>query len=479
MNGPDADWATRAVSAAPLAVVAIDGDDRLVWANTAAAQLLDRAPEELVGTSAGALFSGARDEPLDLAPHGATQPARVRRAGGDLEVGLLVVSTGEDPPLRAAFITPAPQPTARERLLSHAEQLAETGSWTLDLATMEAAWSDGLYRIHGLAPQSAPARVDLLLERIPPEDRPRIAGLLQAIVERPDAVPRAGIDVEYRTVRTDGSIRHLRALGRVERDADGRPARWVGAAQDVTEQRVTERELGAHFAVGQALRDWDTFDEGVVDLLARLGTALDQPYGALWTWDEATERLVCRAFWGAPGLATAAEPTAFELATRAMEFAAGDGAPGRAFAERRPVIAEELRADPSFGRPEAAAEIGLTSGVAFPALDDGRALAVLTFYSPDRRAPTPRLERTLTGIGHELGRFLSRRRAQLDDRRLSGRELEVLRLATEGHTGPAIAEQLFVSPATIKTHFEHIYEKLGVRDRAAAVALALRTGIIE
>ncbi|MEA2285186.1 MAG: two-component system, NarL family, nitrate/nitrite response regulator NarL, partial [Solirubrobacteraceae bacterium] len=42
-----------------------------------------------------------------------------------------------------------------------------------------------------------------------------------------------------------------------------------------------------------------------------------------------------------------------------------------------------------------------------------------------------------------------------------------------------IAEQLFLSPATVKTHFEHIYEKLGVGDRAAAVAQALRTGLID
>jgi two-component system nitrate/nitrite response regulator NarL len=61
---------------------------------------------------------------------------------------------------------------------------------------------------------------------------------------------------------------------------------------------------------------------------------------------------------------------------------------------------------------------------------------------------------------------------------LTERELEVLRLAAEGNTGPQIAEKLFISPATIKTHFQHIYEKLGVGDRAGAVAQALRIGLI-
>jgi len=38
----------------------------------------------------------------------------------------------------------------------------------------------------------------------------------------------------------------------------------------------------------------------------------------------------------------------------------------------------------------------------------------------------------------------------------------VLQLASEGLSGPLIAERLFVAPATVKTHFDHIYEKLGV-----------------
>jgi two-component system nitrate/nitrite response regulator NarL len=62
---------------------------------------------------------------------------------------------------------------------------------------------------------------------------------------------------------------------------------------------------------------------------------------------------------------------------------------------------------------------------------------------------------------------------------LSNRELEVLGLAAEGNTGPQIAARLSLSPATVKTHFENVYQKLGVSGRAAAVARALRTGLIQ
>jgi DNA-binding CsgD family transcriptional regulator len=62
--------------------------------------------------------------------------------------------------------------------------------------------------------------------------------------------------------------------------------------------------------------------------------------------------------------------------------------------------------------------------------------------------------------------------------RLTPRELEVLELAAAGYSGPMIARRLNVSPSTVRTHFEHIYAKLAVRDRATAVAQAMRLGLI-
>lgn len=60
---------------------------------------------------------------------------------------------------------------------------------------------------------------------------------------------------------------------------------------------------------------------------------------------------------------------------------------------------------------------------------------------------------------------------------LSPRELEVLRLVAEGATNQVAARRLLVSETTIKTHLLHIYTKLGVRDRAAAVATAYKRGL--
>jgi two-component system nitrate/nitrite response regulator NarL len=106
-------------------------------------------------------------------------------------------------------------------------------------------------------------------------------------------------------------------------------------------------------------------------------------------------------------------------------------------------------------------------------------LAVLGFATREEIELTERLSDCLLSIGTELGRFLSRRRGELEPARLTPREIEVLQLAARGNPGPRIAEQLHITVATVRTHFEHIYDKLGVSDRGTAVATALRHGLIE
>ncbi|WP_111509802.1 response regulator [Mycobacterium kyogaense] len=72
-----------------------------------------------------------------------------------------------------------------------------------------------------------------------------------------------------------------------------------------------------------------------------------------------------------------------------------------------------------------------------------------------------------------------RRRAEPDAPALSPREREVLVLIAGGASIPAMAKELFLAPSTVKTHVQRLYEKLGVSDRAAAVAEAMRRKLLD
>lgn len=74
-------------------------------------------------------------------------------------------------------------------------------------------------------------------------------------------------------------------------------------------------------------------------------------------------------------------------------------------------------------------------------------------------------------------RLVSRMRAPAEPT-LTPRELEVLRLVEQGAGNRAIAREIFVSEATVKTHLVHAYEKLGVDNRTAAVTVARERGLL-
>ncbi len=68
--------------------------------------------------------------------------------------------------------------------------------------------------------------------------------------------------------------------------------------------------------------------------------------------------------------------------------------------------------------------------------------------------------------------------AASDSPALSPRELEVLRLVADGRSNPAIAAELFIGEATVKTHLQHVFEKLDVSDRTRAVTRAMELGLL-
>jgi DNA-binding NarL/FixJ family response regulator len=120
-----------------------------------------------------------------------------------------------------------------------------------------------------------------------------------------------------------------------------------------------------------------------------------------------------------------------------------------------------------------------TDSYVLPAIEAGATGYLL------KDAPRSELLRAVraAAAGHSVlspsvaARLLNRVRAPEPDL-LSQRELEVLGLVAAGTTNREAAARLFISEATVKTHLLHIYAKLGVADRAAAVAVAFNRGLL-
>jgi PAS domain S-box-containing protein len=476
------------------AVITSDAAGAIVQFNSAAEAMFGLTRKEAIGEEVAELVipphlrSAQRSA---LARLRAGEPARalgrklqlqaLRHGGEAFPIEMTVTQTSESPALYTAFIRDLTslrqaqdEARRRARLLSEAEEFVHMGSWTHNLGDDRSLWSDELYRIHGLEPGEVTPSLDLAVAFAHPEDRDYVSRVLSPVFRGSAATIGRDVTLEYRVVRRDGSVRELRLRGRVEAGPQGEVARWLGSVLDLTELRLPARELEAHDAVDKALRRWLSSGEGLSSLLWRLGTALEFSLGSLWTFDPGRDGLGCRTFWAGPGV-DAAE---FEAVLRAVTLRPGQGVAGRAWETGRPIFSEDVTADPRTVDREFEASTGLQSGLAFPAVAGERPLAVAGLYTPDRRQPSDLLMHTLSRAGRELGRFLSEHRSEFVPPSLTDREMEILQLAAAGNTGPEIARQLIVSTSTVKSHFENIYVKLGVTDRAAAVARALRLGLI-
>jgi PAS domain S-box-containing protein len=112
------------------------------------------------------------------------------------------------------------------------------GLFDWDIPTGVLTWDGRMHRLYGLAPDEARSTYDLWRRSLHPDDR---AATEQALRDAIDS--SRPFDTEFRIVWPDGSVRHLRAAGRVTRDPDGRPLGMVGVNWDVTESRVLAAEI--------------------------------------------------------------------------------------------------------------------------------------------------------------------------------------------------------------------------------------------
>jgi DNA-binding CsgD family transcriptional regulator len=292
------------------------------------------------------------------------------------------------------------------------------------------------------------------------------------------------------TAGTDGSVGagELSSLGSASNAGphehgtfSGLPAEYrarPGRAPDTTvseeqrERRWADGRVEAAFlrAITNALLAWQPLNGAGESLLRDLAEVLGLSAGVLWLPD--SDVLAVGATWCAEGV----DREALEIMLKLARFGQGVGLPGSAWQRGEPLYQTIATARES-SQGQAPLPGGPWAFLAIPARMHDEVLGVIELYLPLRRRSRLTIP-PLAAAVHLLGGLLDRWRMQKAQPKLTTRELECLTLAAHGLNSKMIAEQLWLSPATVKTHFEHIRLKLKVPNRAAAVTWGLREGII-
>jgi PAS domain S-box-containing protein len=126
---------------------------------------------------------------------------------------------------------------SNEKLLAQAEQMAKLGTWSWDVATAKATWSESVYRIHDCDPAGPPPAFIAMLRLYHPDDARRLAECF-------DRARRLMEDftLQSRIIRQDGSVRHVITRGTCEVDA-GELKAIFGTFYDVTDLKLADDKV--------------------------------------------------------------------------------------------------------------------------------------------------------------------------------------------------------------------------------------------
>jgi len=126
----------------------------------------------------------------------------------------------------------------RMRMLHLAERVAGVGHWLIDLRNESVFWSDEIYRIHGVDPETYTPDIESAIDFYHPGD----ADHVRTAVERAIADKRA-FEFEFRLIRPSGEIRHVHSKSEIQTDDSGDVVAIFGIFEDVTDKRHIEAQL--------------------------------------------------------------------------------------------------------------------------------------------------------------------------------------------------------------------------------------------
>jgi PAS domain S-box-containing protein len=140
---------------------------------------------------------------------------------------------------------------SREALfLAEGQKLGHIGNWARQVASGEVLFSQESLRMFGFREGTSRLALDGILSRVHPEDRAALQNTIEEASRQ-----AADFESEFRTIRDDGSLRHIHVVGHPLENEQGRLAEFVGTHIDITEQYRSRKELEQALAEIRALKD--------------------------------------------------------------------------------------------------------------------------------------------------------------------------------------------------------------------------------
>ena len=235
----------------PVGVVIVDPVTRVIErVNEHAVTLFGASVDHLVGRRCHALLCPANEGACPVCDLGKivnNSDREMLRADGSrlpiLETVKRFQLNGQDK-LLECFVDITERKRAAEDLAQAAERLAlatragGVGIWDYDVVNNRLVWDDGMYRLYGIAAHQFSGAYESWRAGVHPED------LLLGDAEIQMALRgEKEFDTEFRVLWPNGTIRNIRALAVVQRDASGQPLRMIGTNWDITTQKQAEAEL--------------------------------------------------------------------------------------------------------------------------------------------------------------------------------------------------------------------------------------------
>ncbi|MFA6189860.1 MAG: EAL domain-containing protein [Sulfuricurvum sp.] len=125
-----------------------------------------------------------------------------------------------------------------EKRLKEAQKIAKIGSWELEFPGLMLYWSDEIYRIFEIDPETFQPSYDNFLNAIHPEDRIKIDRVFHDSIQ--NKIP---YDITHRLLMADGRIKYVQEIGETSFDELGNPIRSFGTVQDISERVAIEKKV--------------------------------------------------------------------------------------------------------------------------------------------------------------------------------------------------------------------------------------------